>query len=385
MFKINSFNHGFMIPKLFLTGLMMVPIAYVLKNFVIKGIVPDRSLLKSPLSSGIFSGTLFWAILSFCFEVFPIVAFKSFRLFIHSLLLAACIVVISYSFYKSMVLNPGLVPITTDQTKIMAQIHELIKINRFNPDNFCVNMLVRKPLRSKYSHYNKRLIARFDHFCPWVYNEIGVRNHKIFIFFIYSLNLGIFLYSTLVLSYFKYAKPQLETRDGYDSDDEGECLFFDDEMCKGFINFNFTFNLMVWCCFQFVWVSFLSLTQTFQIVKGLTTYEFATLSSPGSLGEPKNPFKVCLKLLGIDQFMLSAKMSIMSLLNRNVDDFQNIESDIPSDYGVKQNWLDFWVLGDIKFRNVFYLPLEGENNLNGQLVDYYTLYDYPSKSPSQLA
>ena len=51
--------------------------------------------------------------------------------------------------------------------------------------------------------------------------------------------------------------------------------------------------------------------------------------------------------------------------------------DVPFDHGIKQNWLDFWFLGEIKFRSLFFLPIEGENNLNGQVVDYYKLYEVP--------
>ncbi|KAM9932235.1 hypothetical protein OXX80_008121 [Metschnikowia pulcherrima] len=72
----------------------------------------------------------------------------------------------------------------------------------------------------------------------------------------------------------------------------------------------------------------------------------------------------------------------MSLLKNTThsDTYSSIESfDIPTDYGWKQNWLDFWFIGDIEWRNIFYLPIDGENNLNGQVVDYYKLYEYPPK------
>lgn len=376
LFRFNDFSTGYVIPKLFISLVLMVAISYILKNTVVKNFVPDRSLLKSPLASGIFSGTFFWVAVTFCFDLFPQLVFKSLYLFWLNLMVAGIIVAISYSFYKSMVLNPGLVPITTDSTKIIKLIDELLEQGKFNGENFCVNSLARRPLRSKYSHYNKRLIAKFDHFCPWVFNEVGVRNHKVFMFFIYSLNIGIVLYSMLVSEFFKYGP------DGYDSDNEEECFLFEDQWCGGLTNHNFIFNLTVWCWIQGVWITFLTLTQTFQIVKGLTTYELSNLSKGTDSHKKSN---ICLRLLGLDHFCTTIKTSVFSLLKKDTQHIQITTSEIPTDYGIKQNWLDFWVIGDIKFRNVFYIPINGEGNLNGKVVDYYTLWEYPAKSAETMA
>ena len=90
-------------------------------------------------------------------------------------------------------------------------------------------------------------------------------------------------------------------------------------------------------------------------------------------------------MLGIDQFVMTMKMTIMSVFNRNrATSIDPLHIDIPTDYGLKQNWLDFWIIGEPNWRNIFYLPIEGENNLNGQVVDYYNLYEYPPKLSSQV-
>lgn len=380
IFNFNNFANGYFLPKLFVTGLCLIPINFLLRNFVVKNYVPDRSLLKTPIAAGIFSGTLFWVALAFTTHVLPVTIFKGFFLFWGNLLLFSLIVAITFFYYKSMTLNPGLVPVPTDHAKINVQIDELVSKGTFTAETFCVHSLVRKPLRSKYSHNRKRLVARFDHYCPWVYNDVGVRNHKVFMAFTYSLNIGVFIFAGLMIAFFKYQKLGGLSSSGYDSDSddegEGECLLFSGSLCRGYKNNNFLFNLLFWSLIQAIWLTLLSITQTFQIVKGLTTFEFSKLMEPLRSGNG-NP--LC-KLLGIDQFIITAKISILSLLRRNTDHLQISTFEVPTDYGIKQNWLDFWVLGDLDYRNVFLLPLNGENNLNGHLVDYYTLYEFPAKS-----
>ena len=108
--------------------------------------------------------------------------------------MAILIAIFTWSFFKAMFINPGFVPTPADNNVILSQVAQLIELGKFDTDHFCVNSFVRKPLRSRYSKHNKRLIARFDHSCPWVYNDIGVRNHKIFITFVYSLNMAIFVF-----------------------------------------------------------------------------------------------------------------------------------------------------------------------------------------------
>lgn len=120
--------------------------------------------------------------------------------------MSAFIYLFVWSFFKAMFINPGYVPVPSDNSVTLDQVKDLIKIGRFDTDNFCVNTFVRKPLRSKYSRFNKKLIARFDHYCPWVYNDIGVRNHKLFVVFVYSLNLAVLLLHIYQLNYSKIQK-----------------------------------------------------------------------------------------------------------------------------------------------------------------------------------
>ncbi|CAN3371747.1 hypothetical protein DIURU_002961 [Diutina rugosa] len=398
-FAVLSFGLGLFVPKLFLAIVACLATAAIIVGFVAPVYIREEVMLaKTPFLAGVFSGTAFWAIVSFLWVLFPNL-WRSH--YFTCVAMAVVIGVFSFCFYKTMMLNPGYVPIPADNQVILSQVRDLIKAGRFDTDDFDVNTFVRKPLRSRYSRHSRRLIARYDHYCPWVYNEVGVRNHKLFLGFVYALNLAILLFSYLTLAYFNRQRHAREA-DGYDSD-EDECWLLSEDMCYGFRNHHFLFNLMVWCCLQYVWLTFVTVVQSFQVLRGVTTWELAHLQSgrgrdstynhstvPSDFGPketnvhdltaPKpgsrNQLNTCMRILGIDQFVLTVKMYLKSTLDES--DQQRLE--IPTDFGPKQNWIDFWVLGEPDWRNVFLLPIEGEANLDGQVVDYYHLYSYPERA-----
>lgn len=398
IFYICSFNDGYWIPKLFLSLILVFAAFQFLARWIIPSyLIDDKPLPKTPILSGIFSATAFWDVTVSLYSLFPSLILTN---FFALAVLGASVFVFIWAFIKTIFINPGYVPTPSDNAVILSQVKDLIKLGDFDTDHFCVNTFVRKPLRSRYSRHNKKLIARFDHYCPWVYNEIGVRNHKLFMTFVYGLNIAIFAFIYLSNELFdKYD-------DGYDSDSVLSCLILSEELCYGYQNRNFHFNLFVWTVLQGIWVVFLSVVQTFQIFKGITTWEFSLLNqkiqrssrfnhstvpmdfSAGS-PPPTQPqrsrasgIKSCMNLIGLDQFIATLQISFAALFQRNSSPgrYDSLDTfSIPTDYGLKQNWLDFWVLGDLHWRNVFYLPIEGENNLNGKTVDYYKLYELPSK------
>ncbi len=50
---------------------------------------------------------------------------------------------------------------------------------------FCRTTMMRRPLRSKYSSSTNRLVARMDHFCKYLNNDVGFGNHRVFVAFLY--------------------------------------------------------------------------------------------------------------------------------------------------------------------------------------------------------
>ncbi|OBA18025.1 hypothetical protein METBIDRAFT_33774 [Metschnikowia bicuspidata var. bicuspidata NRRL YB-4993] len=406
VFHMCSFNAGYAIPKLFFSALVFAASIF----FLLKLVIPvylrkDKALFQTPYLAGLFSATATWAIVTWFFVELPKLWLRSFFTNVVFTMASAAFI---YCFFKAMTINPGVVPVPSDPRVIFNDIKELVSLGHFDTEHFCVNTFTRRPLRSKYSHTSNTLVARFDHYCPWVYNDIGVRNHKLFITFVYCLSAAVVLFSVLTVEYFEvYAEEA-----GYTSDFEDSCLFLSEEMCVAYMNKPFIFNLMIWCWMQGIWIAFLCVVQTFQIGKGLTTWEFSSLDKrmsnpafnhstvPGDFQGPngaqsnagnsanhghkhQSGLGTCMKLLGIDQFTMALRAGLLLLLKKSThtDSYTSIESfDIPTDFGWKQNWLDFWFIGDIKWRNVFFLPIEGENNLNGQVVDYYKLYEFPPKA-----
>lgn len=358
----------------------------ILKAFVFPCYVLSQApFLKSPYLSGVFSGTAFWVLVSWITTVLPYTFREApFSNFVF-LLLATAVV---YTFFKAMFKDPGLISPPDTQKEIKENIDSLLKIGKYDAKHFCVYSYIRKPLRSKYSNFYQKCVARFDHFCPWVYNDVGLRNHKIFLFFVISLELTMFLFVYLVLEYF-------DKLDG----DKYECSVLDDELCAGYNYSPFIFFLTGWTMFQLIWVTFLLFSQFFQVSRGLTTLELSAYtkraaanslnphfsSAPAELMGPDTSAvsspkqRTCLSTLclltGIDQFTIAIKQ---------VFGFKNdaaIES-VPTDYGFKQNCIDFWFAsGDdhLKIRNFFKLPVAGEASLNGETVDYYHLYSLPEK------
>jgi len=62
--------------------------------------------------------------------------------------------------------------------------------------NICPTCHIQKPMRSKHCTSWDRCVARFDHFCPWINNSIGVDNHTFFLYWLMAtILLGIWFLS----------------------------------------------------------------------------------------------------------------------------------------------------------------------------------------------
>ena len=415
----------------FLGGLFLVAIplfvlsliflsTFVAPSFINKVGLTKREMFrticfKSPLFSGILGGSILWAI---CLHFTRIVLHKKklgWFYFLNSFVFLYCL--LPYLFYKVMFLDPGYVDPYESFDKVRDDIKDLLTSGTFNSEKFCLDLWIRKPLRSRYSHISERMTLRFDHYCIWLYNEIGLNNHKYFMFFLVVLEISIFLMVKGSWAYFDYLEHHHISK----------CigLLGDDELCAAYKKDRFMLFMLGWFFFQCLWVTPLLAMQFIWTMKGCTTFEFEDMQRkrkqkqlPGrdqdfqifetaprdefhhsalenSVEEdtggnqvlPK-PFCLqklestagiggCLRLLGISNFfrIFNSKKSLRTVY-------------VPTDYGHKTNLKDFWLTADGSaplWMRFFALPFNKHTALlNGVSTDFATLYEYPEKEPGQV-
>lgn len=371
--------------------------------FLIKIIFPSfilrnqNIIFKTPLLSGIFSGSLFWVFYVWTTRIIPLTIED--RPFIN-FLMGAMIVTVTFIFSKLLLSDPGIIPVETNHQTVCDTIQELNKLGKYDIKHFCIRSWIRIPLRSKYSSEHNALIARFDHYCPWIYNHVGLKNHKLFLFFIIFLEIGICLFVKLSMKYFD------ELGDYFKQD--VKCILLNDDLCHGF-NFDpMTFIILFWACFQSFWVIILLFVQLFQTSKGITYYEFTQLNrkrrNPSQANEyfnstpvelideldisistfdnppnQKRYFSSLLHMVGLDRLIIIMRSTLG--LNTDTSLMTNLQSyHIPTNYGWKTNLKDFWLTADLTapiWQRFCFSNRSSKALLNGQEIDYFKLYKLP--------
>lgn len=78
----------------------------------------------------------------------------------------------------------------SDPGKITKQNHAAI-LNQFTFDNLlfledteCSTCKFTKPARSKHDRFTNKCVAKFDHYCLWINNTVGLYNYRWFLFFL---------------------------------------------------------------------------------------------------------------------------------------------------------------------------------------------------------
>lgn len=444
---------------LFFDVIIVVITYFLLKKLVFPSYIHGgKAFLVSPFVSGVFSAAVFWAAVMWLFFIFP--STLDHHIFPNVLFLIT-LILLAVTFFKTAALNPGKIrklnlknviveddidnhkhqDLLSEKKKSMEEAEELIKNGQFDSIHFCIHTYVRIPLRSKYSEFSKCLVARFDHFCPWVYNDIGLRNHKMFIFFTMLLELSIALFCYLSIKHFDYivnvSSKYVYSKDGavktakrpphspfeqYTPLSEKSCGILPVSLCNGYYGSYPVFALLMFSLFQGCWVLILNLVQFYQISKNLTSQEASLLhmknryfySAPVPLElltEIENPMSTIIESDRHD----SDQITITGLLNDSTSDkaakvvsshfsccysllkligiiqfvdMFNLNEKVDKnhfDFGIKSNCLEFWFLGNIskskssKVRNFFRVPSSGngETYIGDQLIDYYKVYRYP--------
>lgn len=82
--------------------------------------------------------------------------------FFLNFLFAAFYCLTGYFYFFTMTSDPGFVPKSASRSASKAVIDELIELREFDEHHFCVNCMVRKPLRSKHCKRCERCVAKSD-------------------------------------------------------------------------------------------------------------------------------------------------------------------------------------------------------------------------------
>ncbi|KAF2259862.1 palmitoyltransferas-like protein akr1 [Lojkania enalia] len=352
-----------------------------------------RSIHHSPFLAGIFAGTLFWVGVRWITHVLPWTIKTN---FFANVLFAALYSLTTYFYFFTMQSDPGFVPKSSSRSASKAIIDELMEMRRFDENNFCINCMVRKPLRSKHCRRCERCVAKTDHHCPWVNNCVANNNHRHFVLYVLCMELGVLLWVRLMLAYL----------DNRDTPNGVQCNVLSDDLCKILNKDPFTIVLSIWTVLQLTWVTMLLVVQLLQVARNLTTYEsmrghltshtpadaltsFVTTGdtsqdvADGSAptagfgsgqdtgeGARKKPQKHSnwehwKRLLGLDTFVATALQGSQASQARQQGN--------PFSRGVITNCKDFWCDGAPLFKR----KESGYARIGGDRVDYTRLYEVP--------
>lgn len=86
--------------------------------------------------------------------------------------------------------QPGYLPRGTPAdftSRLDAAIRARTMDRDFDASRYCFACLAPRPPRSRHSRVSDRCIARFDHQCPFVNNEVGLRNHRSLVLYATSI------------------------------------------------------------------------------------------------------------------------------------------------------------------------------------------------------
>jgi len=342
---------------------------------------PSEIITQSPYFSTIIVASFFWVGGAWMARVLPHTQDRPSLNLFFILFSLICV----YNFVRSITLDPGYIPLPRSPLDRKTVIQGLVERSQFDGMNFCITCENRKPLRSKHCKICQRCIGKFDHHCPWVWNCVGVGNHRQFLAFVGTLILGISLFDILAFIYFSSA-PELAAIDPRNL--PASCSI-STTFCRLAAYDTFTLSIAIWATLQLVWTLMLMVSQLWTVSRQMTTFELSNVNRFGYMGgragtsmaaqsshshahhtsaqsslsshhhphhhhhhsrKPKS-LVFCLKLLGLDRLLEGPQLIKKSQKATN-----------PFNKGLKANCLDFWTAGNhlgINYLELFEVPEGG--------------------------
>lgn len=351
-----------------------VALAYAAKKILDKHVIPfcwfgPRATLQSTLLAGVFCAVLVWDTFFWFTRMFSTVGYKQPLL---SLLMLLDLGVVVWSYLTTCWLDPGKIEPKSTTLRLKA-MNELMDLGLFDSVHLCTHTYVQKPFRSRYDHYLDRVICRYDHYCPWMYNVVGLRNHRVFVIFLFALSA---LITGAGIQYAAY--------------------------CREVGSSAFSNGLTVLTLFQAFWLAVLTLVQCAQIAKGVTSFEImaqgtfdvfrtdpvkaysslprdhpkaneifldrnseagASLRRHAHAGCHNHAYPTWMRLTGISQCLMVLNGVRTPMSGRSTRE------------SAMRNCADFWCTGESLWR-----PQGGAGRFGGKRIDYYTQTDVPTVS-----
>ncbi|KAG8852327.1 palmitoyltransferase akr1 [Serendipita sp. 405] len=176
---------------------------HVISRVLLAGRLNDGGVTNSPYCAGIIIGTMVW--LGWCW--FTRIVYNTPGYVTANLAFVVLFILCAYNFFRAITLDPGICPVPASEEEKKLVIENLTSEGRLNGQTFCVSCMAQRPLRSKHCRHCDKCVGKHDHHCPWVWNCVGVGNHRQFLVFVITLVMGVLVFDYLAVAYFKLNTP----------------------------------------------------------------------------------------------------------------------------------------------------------------------------------
>ncbi|KAG9290695.1 hypothetical protein G9A89_011658 [Geosiphon pyriformis] len=246
---------------------------FAIFRILIRAKIQD-AMMRTPYFTSIFQASAFWVAITWISKLVMPTSY----LYIANIIFFSSYISAMYSFYKAVLADPGFVPKLSSQEEQKKLVIDLSNKGMLDQRHFCITCLIKKPLRSKHCKICNRCVARFDHHCPWIFNCIGVRNHRAFMFFLLMMVIAISSYMYLTYQYLLDGSP------AYEPIPQQPCLLTT-TLCGFFQYDSWTSSLTIWVGIQLSWSLGLLFMQSLQIASAKTTNEMANFHRYSYFGQ----------------------------------------------------------------------------------------------------